>query len=470
MQTNAFVRGVLGLAVAAYVSTTHAIVISDDEFVRLGGNGFDIPGTAGHAMAALQKQSLEPQFLAVGYLWNHCTATWIGDTPDGKWSYFLAAAHCVDYGEPQTIDTATQPYTATFTDWSGTEVAGGEGEIIRPFQRLDPAAAKLGRLSTDLALVKLPKHASILGTDHKTPIQPPVLYDGNTETDVPVTFVGYGLWGTGTPGCHGKFSAPDVLSRRMVGSSILSRLLENDHGVEAGFNPVAGGALWARTAKQDGGAPWWQRQVGYDTIVAVASTTANAKAVKGSPFQARSVGPRISRYADWIKTVFPQARFLSDSHYILTNAQPMVVSPDIATDAKKGSVAFTVPPQILAQGPTNIVWEGGHDGEASRIVMHVIREETRIGFPVILRAFRDNGMGPERYTPMNNAVEIGSGSLRSEEEMRTSRLILKYDPLDNPEFAGKHGVYKGQFDIEVRGWHDTNFKRTIRVKVRLDLG
>ncbi|RKT99765.1 hypothetical protein C7H84_29870 [Burkholderia sp. Nafp2/4-1b] len=469
MPINQFARGALVLAVAMYVSTSHAIVISDNDFVRLGGNAFDVRGTAGRAMATLQKQSREPRFHAVGYLNGHCTATWIGDTLDGKWSYFMTAALCVDYGHPHPTDEAVRRYKATFTDWSGTEVASGEGEIVRPFQRLDPAAAKLGSLSTDLALVKLPKVASILGADRVTPIQPPVLYDGNAEIDVPVTFVGYGLWGPGTKGGHDEFSSGGALSRRAIGSSVLGRLLENDHGVEAGFNPVTGGALWARTAKHDGGAPWWQRQVGYDTIVAVASSTVNAEAVKDSPFQARSVGPRISRYVDWIKAVFPQAQFLSDRHYTLTDAQSIVVSPDIAPDAQKGSVAFIVPPQIRANGPTNVVWEGGHDGEASKIRMYVVHKETG-GISVFLRAWRDNGMGPDRYKPMNNAVEIGSSGLRSEDEMRTSRLILKYDPRDNPQLAKEKGIHEGEFDIEARGWHDTNFKRTIRVKVRLDLG
>ncbi|WP_176091442.1 trypsin-like serine peptidase [Burkholderia ambifaria] len=459
-------------AFAAIVCKAHAIVISDDTFVRNGGNAFDVKGTVDRAMGSLHRQSLESQFLAVGRLAGEhvegsCTATWIGDTADGRWSYFLTAALCVDQGQPSPTDSPVQRYRATFTDWSGAAVASGEGDAFLPFERLDPAVARPGSASTDLALVRLPRRASILGSDG-APVSPPVLYDGNTETGLPVTFVGYGQWGSGTPGCRSDFLSDDVLARRMAGGSVVNRLIERDHAIEAGFNPVTGGAQWARTARGDGGAPWWQRQLGFDTVVAVSSSTDNAAAVRDSPFPARSVGVRLSRYAEWIRSVFSSARFLSDT-YTLTNAQPLLVTPDLAADAAQGSVAFVVPAsQVMARGPTSIVWESGHNAEASRIQVQLVKQGTHMSHPVTLRAWRDNGLGPDRYKPMNNAAQITGGDLRTDAAARTSRLVIQYDPHDNPQFAKEKGVFDSEFDIDVLGWQDRAFKRTIRLKMHFE--
>jgi len=415
-----------------FASSANALIISDDVFTRNGGSFSNVPGTIAKAMAPLQEASYSPQFLAVGAI-GGCTATWLGDTPDGASSVFLLAAHCVE-------EVVGGKITIGFSDWSGKMSAGGAGKfVLGPYRQTIPSG--MGGASTDIALVTLPRVAPIFDKAGVA-IPQPVLYDGSDELNEPVWFAGYGLWGTGTTGPNQAY-AMDSTMRRAAAASQVTSIFESDFGIGASFNPKVAGDFGTRVASGDSGSAWWQQQDGQWVIVATTNGQGDMS----------STGARVSKYVDWIRSIYPQARFSSDGYTV--TAQQGVTTPNFALDAKVGTVAYVVPVQPKAIGPQSMIWAGNFKPS----IIQVLGEEQtshREGI-INLKGQRDIGCGTGYFQEMNDAVSCYSN--------RSGPLVITYDPKDNPGLAP--GTYLGSFKVVARGWHDTSYVRTIPMKINI---
>jgi hypothetical protein len=277
-----------GLAVLATLSSAHAVVIDEATFKYYGGNTADVANSIKTYNDKLRAFSYETPWLVVGDI-GGCTATWLGEK-DG-WSYVLTAAHCVNY---QGIET---PVDRTFTATGGRVIASGPGTAYVPPQRIQ-APPGMGGASTDIAILKLPARNPMLDATGK-PVGQPILNDALDEKGRDVIFVGYGSWGVGTDGSGAYWPAKG--ERRLYGRSRIDSIFELDHGIGASFQPVGPSPFWARTAAGDSGSAWWQIRDGNPVIIATTN----------GGHDTLSTGARISKYANWIKSVYLDARFLS---------------------------------------------------------------------------------------------------------------------------------------------------------------
>ncbi|MEK7490237.1 MULTISPECIES: hemolysin [Cupriavidus] len=277
-------------------SVANAVVIDEDTFRRNGGDMRNVGASIRTANEKLQKHSTEKPWLAVGQL-NGCTATWLGNK-DG-WAYILTAAHCVFSSAtemPVRLTATETPLQLTFKGWDGGIVASGLGVAYVPRERIN-IPANMGWASTDVALVKLPLLRP-LKDKAGIPVERPILNDRDDEKGRAVMFVGYGDWGVGLNEGYGSESG----ARRLYGRSKITSFSENDHGIGASYKAFGPSANWARVAAEDGGSAWWQIR---DTKPVIVATThvGHSRA---------SIGTRISKYANWIRSIYPEARFLSE--------------------------------------------------------------------------------------------------------------------------------------------------------------
>ncbi|QUO30528.1 trypsin-like serine protease [Burkholderia cenocepacia] len=269
-------------------SSAHAVVIDEATFKYFGGETADVANSIKTHNEKLRAFSYETPWLAVGSI-RDCTATWLGDKSD--WSYVLTAAHCVDYQGTET------PTNRTFTAWDGRVIASGSGTAYVPPQRVNRPTG-MGGASTDIAILKLPSRNPIVD-DAGRPLDRPILNDVMTEKGLDVIFVGYGSWGVGTNG-SGAY-APATGERRLYGRSRISSLFELDHGIDANYQSAGPSALWARTAAGDSGSAWWQIHDGKPVIIATTN----------GGHETESTGARVSKYVDWVKSIYPEVRVLS---------------------------------------------------------------------------------------------------------------------------------------------------------------
>lgn len=281
----------------------NAIIISDDVFQANGGDLKDIPGTIARAMEPLRLASLQPQFFSVGRIvfggGASCTATWLGDAADGKSVYVLTAAHCTEGKQ----EKGKQHFE--FIDYSGGVTAAGEGTYHLSPYRFD-AQMRISSAGTDIALIQLPKIADICDP-RGGKIAQPILYDGNDDAHKEVWLVGYGSWGTGT-GDQDLSYGPQYGVRRAAGAATVTDIWEDGYDIIAGFSPHNGRSdmnspKWARAGSGDSGSAWWQKHQGRWTIIA------DTEGASGF----RSHGTRIVRHAGFIRSVYPDARFLSNA-------------------------------------------------------------------------------------------------------------------------------------------------------------
>lgn len=292
----------VSFALTCLIPQAHSVIISDDVFMENGGDLKNIPGTIAKAMEPLRQKSYDTQFQSVGILDTGgvlCTATWIGDAEDSNSVFLLTAAHCTE----GTQQKGTAKYK--FTDFSGGVTAAGEGIYVTSPYRFSHTPG-FGGASTDIALIKLPKIADICDASGKK-IPQPVLYDLSDlegEINKEVWFAGYGLWGTGTGDSNYDYQ-PAFGTRRAAGASIITDIFENIHGISANFEPHSGRTTskWARLTSGDSGSAWWQKHQGIWTIIATSNGTGGSY----------STGARVSLYTNFIKSVYPQARFLSNA-------------------------------------------------------------------------------------------------------------------------------------------------------------
>ncbi|WP_414439594.1 trypsin-like serine protease [Burkholderia sp. 22PA0106] len=277
-----------GLIALAAWSPGHAVVIDEATFKSYVGDTADVANTIKTHNDTLRSFSYERPWLAVGQLWG-CTATWLGNK-DG-WSYVLTAAHCVNYEGTET------PINKNFWGWDGKLAATGPGTAYVPPERIKKPAG-MGGASTDIAILKLPTVNTIVDKAGK-PVDPPILNDALDEKGRDVIYVGYGSWGVGND-TSGAYS-PAKGDRRLYARSRIDSIFELDHGISASYQPAGPSPFWARTASGDSGSSWWQMRDGKPVIIAT-TNGGNGK---------YSTGPRVSMYADWIKSIYPDARFLS---------------------------------------------------------------------------------------------------------------------------------------------------------------
>jgi len=290
----------LAALAALTASPASAIVVNNNYFTSSGGDIADIVGTLDAGYADATAYSFAPQFSAVGTI-GQCTATWIGDSADGTLSYILTAAHCLP--DDQLVNPIADE---RFRDGLGNDFADGAGTFYVPPQRIDRPPG-FGGASTDIGILVLPRIASILDANG-LPIAQPLLYDGNNELNHPVTLNGYGSWGIGTEGSSGSYQ-PTNPPRRAAGTNTIDRIIEMDHGLTAEFDAPGTGdhtPFESAVASGDSGSAWWQLHDGLWTIIG----TTNGGS--GSSYDRFSTAARVSAYADWIRSIFPGARFYSD--------------------------------------------------------------------------------------------------------------------------------------------------------------
>ncbi|PJG59953.1 hypothetical protein CUC53_04450 [Aeromonas cavernicola] len=263
-----------------------AIVISDAVFHQLGGDLNHVEKSMGAVAIALRQQSELSPFLAVGYL-PGCTATWLGE--QAQWTYLLTAAHCVPYQGEVT------PVHSQFISWQGMPIAYGDGVAYVPPARLHRPAG-LSASAADIALLKLPTRRP-LPDKAGQPLTPPTLYQGAPLLHAPVNLVGYGEWGVGARPTTNYEIATE--RRRLYGQSRITHQFEHGYLQVAAYEPQAippSSGLWARIAKGDSGAAWWQLIAGKQHIVAVTSSG------HATASNATAIGP----YLPWIASIFPQ--------------------------------------------------------------------------------------------------------------------------------------------------------------------
>lgn len=446
----------LATAVTAMLaSPSAAIVVSDDIFVNNGGDPADVAGTIARAMLPMHNDSYREPFLAVGRLEiadEACTATWIGDSRDRRRLYLLTSLNCSVRGWQSGLPD--DDVTITFVDWQGRTI-GSKTAPKQRFMRNEKARRALERVrpvDEDLVVLSLHKHGDILDLDGN-PLRPPVLYDGHSEVGHRVWFVGYGAWGTGSmpPAEHapppGSRFEPGKGARRAVGSSVVAlTFVDEAKSLIAPFISRVGGAFGARGARADAGAAWWQKHDGRWTIVA---TMSDAR-------PDYSAGPRVSHNVRKIRQAYPDALFLSDL-YTVTELN-WVRTHNFALDTAQGTVAYVVPPQNFALGPTKLIREDTADSPSTSTPIDVLLVNTRDGryARVHLRAWRLVGCG-NLFVPMNNAI----GCYHN----RSGPLLVAYDANDNRHLAP--GRYQGSFDVEARGWDDTTFVRRITLHANI---
>ncbi|OAA34881.1 peptidase S1 and S6, chymotrypsin/Hap [Metarhizium rileyi] len=283
--------GTVSLAVLvglAPLSLASPVVIDEATFKQNGGNVANLANSIKTDNEKLRQQSLELPWLVVGNI-GGCTATWLGDKE--SWSYILTAAHCVDY-----VGTATA-IEEKFSAPNGQVIASGRGTVYVPPQRINIPPG-MGGASTDIAILKLPTRNAMVDGQGR-PLDRPILNDASDEKGRDIIYVGYGTWGVGKSesGSYG----PAKGERRLYGRSRIDRLFELDHGIGAPYQSEGPSPYWATTAPGDSGSAWWQIRGGRPVIIA---TTNGGHATL-------STGARVSKYVGWVKSIYPEARFLS---------------------------------------------------------------------------------------------------------------------------------------------------------------
>lgn len=277
------------LTLAGQLSSANPLVIDQAAFKSNGGDVNDVVNSIRTHNEVLRAYSYNPPWLVVGDI-GGCTATWLGDKDN--WSYVLTAAHCVDYkGEVTNIDR-------TFTAWDGRVIASGPGTAYIPPERVN-IPPDMGGASTDVAIMKLPTRALIMGQTGR-PLDRPILNDALSEKDIDAILVGYGTWGVGdnVSGAYG----PATGVRRLYARCRITSIFERECGIGATFQPVGPSASWARVAPGDSGSAWWQIR-SYRAVI-IATTNGGHSTL--------STGARVAKYITWIRSRYPDARVLSE--------------------------------------------------------------------------------------------------------------------------------------------------------------
>ena len=194
---------VVAIVIAVFCSASQGAVVLHTTYGQLSGNISPNDGTddtpmqiaAGYASHLTLSNSL-PVYQAVGEIsaGGGCTATWIGNDASGAW--LLTAAHCG--GNPAND-------SQSFTAWDGlqtyTSPAGSWTRFDSPDYVPDDAPTNFtGEAFFDIALMRLDGMAISINDSAGNTVSQPVLYSGTAEQGELVTWVGYGVRGTGLIG------------------------------------------------------------------------------------------------------------------------------------------------------------------------------------------------------------------------------------------------------------------------------
>ncbi|MCF1458367.1 MAG: S1 family peptidase [Shewanella sp.] len=283
-----------------YPLLSNAFLINESIFIKNGGDLNNVKESMKYVNNELRNQSYAKDFLPVGTIDTIdavCTATWLGNDDSGL-TYILTAAHCLPYkGEETPV------VNIMFTDWHGRAIAQGDGVVYVPKERINPPPG-MGRTSTDIAIVKLPTRGVLTDqTNHL--VEQPIINDYFIELNKKVMFVGYGWWGVGLD--TSKSYLPAEGDRRVYGESVITKLVEMDHGMYAHYEPIKENTKeWALSANGDSGSAWWQEAKGHKVIV---GTTRGGDNIESS-------ATRVSKYVPWIKGIYKDVRLLTNEFYV----------------------------------------------------------------------------------------------------------------------------------------------------------
>jgi|GEM_PF-1949129 len=270
-------------------TSAHAVAIDEATFKYYGGDTSDVANSIKTHNDTLRSFSYQSPWLTVGNI-GECTGTWLGDK-DGQ-SYILAAAHCVK--EKKKLTEFDQK--GEFMAWNGRVIASGKGTAYILPQRINIPQG-LGGASTDIAILKLPAKERLVDANGR-PVERPILNDAQDEVGRDVIYVGYGAWAVGT---QNNAFWPATGDRRLYARSRISRTFETDHGIGADYISVGPSQYWAQPKSGDSGSAWWQIRGGTPVIIATTNGGSGTLAT----------GARVSSWVDWIKSIYPEARFLS---------------------------------------------------------------------------------------------------------------------------------------------------------------
>ena len=184
-------------------------------------------------------------------------------------------------------------------------VASGDAVFHLPLERTDPANHGCGGgACSDIGIIELNGVANIFDSaGHR--IDRPRLYDGSSEAGVENTFVGYGSWGIGSQGSNGGLF-PSSGPRRAAGTNVINGFFESGKGIGTDFDAPALG-----NDSRIG------RRIGRQRIGLVATTRRTVgdhchhNGGSGSSYGFSSTGARVSRYIDWIESVYFDAQLWS---------------------------------------------------------------------------------------------------------------------------------------------------------------
>ena len=87
--------------------------------------------------------------------------------------------------------------------------------------------------------------------------------------------------------------------RRLWGQNVISSTYYHRLGLGVNYEPRVGTQAWARITPGDSGAAWWQQYNGAYTITGVSSGIDRPMAT--------TMASRVSRYTDWIKSIYSGA-------------------------------------------------------------------------------------------------------------------------------------------------------------------
>jgi len=406
------------------------IVISDEEFIARGGDLRALDASLPPVFAQLRALSLAHPFYTVGLLSGpkgYCSATWLGDSRDGRRSYLLSAAHCFD-DHSRTISS----FRGRFTGWSGQELASGAGQVHIHPDYLTRAPGESG-VPNDLALIVLPKTA-ILRDSEQQPVAPPWLNDEEQELGQAVEWVGYGLWEVKHADRLHRGAQPPAAERRAWAQSQISSTSYQGRALQSrGW--LQPRQPWAQTAPGDSGSAWWQQRNGVWSLAAISF---------GS-YDQTTTGARISRKLPWIRTLYPQVA--SYAQRITLRPMAPLNLPDNWHRPRRGAIAYLVPPP--GRGPVNLLAQGS--ATQSQISVPLVSQNFFKEYHVKLRASHCGNQEINDARPCN-----GSPQLR-----------ISYHREDNPTLPP--GRYRGDFVLEARGTLDAAYRQPLGLRADIQV-
>ena len=302
-QRRSLLKAACTAAAAAWVHPTGAVTILDSTWRAEGGRkGQEARGFRAHVQLAAQPPFRPVLALASdGSSWGEASCTWIGNST--QHAYLLTAAHIFE-GRAQPDDY---------------QVRGIDGRVHMPdrvWVHEEWNGEVEERAGFDLAILRVPTPLTGMGPA-------PALYTGQGEIGRLITFVGYGLRGTGSTGederidTGGTKAAAQGVVDEWVGIKKPRR--GEDRGNTLGIfmpredgsipNPFGGperpaSRLVGLLGAGDSGGSAWMNSGGEWVIVGV-NSNGDGKAGYGDS----SWFTRVSSHRRWISRVFAGARF-----------------------------------------------------------------------------------------------------------------------------------------------------------------